>query len=142
MLHKVTSLREFKRKVSPPQPVFMTDDEKCQFLHNHLKPHLVRLTASSQRTSSRACAAIAPQDLVAPGLLHSRPPPFHLLLRKIFSHEEAPHYLRSPPTQILAAIYKAGNLAMPKKFMPHSTLLSHPLLPLLQPDLAQVLVDL
>ena len=36
MLHKVTSLRDFKRKVSPPQPTFMTDEQKCQYLHTIL----------------------------------------------------------------------------------------------------------
>jgi hypothetical protein len=37
MLHKVTSLREFKRKVSPPQPTFMTDEQKGQYLPNDHK---------------------------------------------------------------------------------------------------------
>jgi hypothetical protein len=37
MLHKVTGLREFKRKVSPPQPTFMTDEQKGQSLPNDHK---------------------------------------------------------------------------------------------------------
>src|SRR5947209_7061370 len=103
MLHKVNSLRDFKRKVSPPQPVFMTDDQKCQYMHTPHEMHWKRLTESQQRNTSQVCVAIVQQDLAAPDLPHSRRLYIPLQPRKVGRREQALPSQRTLPNQTLTA---------------------------------------